>query len=249
MPYSVDQKYNPSIWKDMTSDERNIYYIAEAYAKFARNRGDTRKYFKSAEVKQCPEYDRDGIYPADPLRQHKNWQYFEKLWNHFENDQIFDPKIYMDSISRHLPKTTKIYPAQLTTKKNIANYMEYRQSLKITNDIDDDKRIMEGVVQSYKLISRKMGIKKLTKEDLYQFFNEPKDNNILSEGLLLCMQQMISPYYFSVSKAFIRAYRNTDKDIRDEILELDRLKDMSILVKIKPRIYDFVQKIFSEDII
>jgi len=249
MPYSVEQKYNPSIWQDMTSNERSIYYMAEAYAKFARDRGDTRKYFKSAEVKQCPEYDRDGLYPADPLRQHKNWQYFEKVWERFKNDQSFDPQIYMDSIARHIPKTTKIYPAQLSTKKNIANYLEYRQSLKIKDNVDDDKRIMEGVMQSYKLISRKMGIKKLTKEDLYQFFNETKDNNILSEGLLFCMQEMISPYYFSVSKAFIRAYKEADQDIRDEILELDRLKDMSMLVKIKPRIYNFVQKIFGDDII
>jgi hypothetical protein len=111
------------------------------------------------------------------------------------------------------------------------------------------KRIMTGIQRTYKLIQRKYNGRELTKEDLHDFFNKPKDNSILSEGLLYCMQEMISPYYFAVSKSFLRAYKNSDQDIRDEILPLDRLKDMATLVRAKTRVYEFVKKVFGDDIL
>jgi hypothetical protein len=243
------QNYNPKIWADMTQDERNTYYIAEAYMRFAKSRGDHRKHLPTVEAKNCPDYDRDGIYPADKIRNHKNWQYFERVWENFKHDQSFDPEIYLESISKHLAKNQQIYPSQLATKKNIQNYKSYRQSIKIRSNTDDVKRVMTGITQTYKLISRKMGLSKLTKEDLYSFFNEPKDGSLISDGLLFCMQEMISPYYFSVSKAFLRAYKNSDKDIQEEIISLDRLKDMAVLVKTNSRIYTFVCQVFGDDIL
>lgn len=243
--YPKNNDINMDIWSDMTSEERSIYYIAEAYMKFAKSRGDFRKHIPSARVRTITDED----HPADKIRNHKNWKYFEKVWERFKNDQSFDPEIYLESISRHLYKDQQIYPAQLATRKNIDNYIEYRQSLKLTTNTDDTKRVMEGITQTYKLISRKMGVSKLSREDLYNFFNTPKDNSIVSEGVLFCIQQMISPYYYAVSKSFLTAYRNSDKEIQDEILPLDRLKDMSTLVKSKTRIYSFVKKIFGEDII
>jgi len=250
MAYSKDMKYNPEIWADMTSDERSTYYIAEAYNSFCKSRGDQRKHLPSVEVRQCPNYDRDGQHPADPIRNHKNWPYFVKVWERFEIDQAFDADIFMESVARHLPKDKQIFPAQLATKKNFDSYIEYRQSIKLGGEkIDDTKRIMQGIVQTYKLIARKVGSQKPTQQEIYYFFNKPKDNNLISEGLLLCMQQMISPYYFSVSRSFITAYKNSDKDIRDEILELSRLKDMALLTRTKTEVYNFVKKIFNEDIL
>lgn len=247
--YNKDIKYNPAIWADMSLDERSIYYIAEAYEELAKSKKDFRKFLPSAESKTLPHPD-SGERPADKIRNHKNWQYFEKVWDRFKYDQSFDASIFVEAVGRHLPKDRQLYPAQLATKKNFDYYLEYRESIKIdTSEKDDTKRIMEGIVQSYKLIARKIGVKKLTKQDIYDFFNKPKDGMILSEGLLFCMQQMISPYYFSVSKSFISAYTNSDKDIQDEILPLDRLKDMHSLTKVKPKIYEFLKKIFEEDII
>lgn len=246
--YNKDIKYNPAIWADMSSDERNIYYIAEAYEDFAKSRKDFRKHLPSAESKTLPHPD-SGERPADKIRNHKNWQYFEKVWDRFIYDQSFDASMFIDAVAKHLPKDQHIYPSQLATKKNFDYYLEHREAIKLnTSESDDTKRIMEGIIQSYKLIAKKVGVKKLNKEDIYNFFNKPKDGMILSEGLLFCMQQMISPYYFSVSKSFISAYNNSDKDIQDEILPLDRLKDMHSLTKVKPKIYEFLKKIFEEDI-
>lgn len=248
----MQSTYNPEIWSDLTLEERNIYYIAEAFLKFAKSRGDYKKYLPLAtsKISRRDQYliDEGEMYAGDKIRNHKNWQYFERLWERFKDDQLFDADVYMKSISRHLPKEKHIYPAQLTTKKNIADYLEYRESLKLTSKTDDVKRIMQGIVQTYKLIERKVGISPLKQEDLYSFFNSAKDNNIISEGLLLCVQEMISPYYYAVSKSFLVAYKNADKEIQDEILPLDRLKDMSILVRSNSRIYGFLKKIFSGDI-
>lgn len=247
------QNYNTQIWADMDSDERNTYYIAEAYLVFCKSRGDNRKHLPlvTSKISQRDQYliDEGEAYPADKIRNHKNWQYFQRVWEKFKYDQAFDPVMYIESVARKLPKDKFIFPAQLATKKNMESYIEYRRSQKIGSKVDDTKRIMTGVTQTYKLISRKMGVTKLSKDDLYNFFNTPKDNNILSEGFLWCMQEMISPYYFSVSKSFIHAYKNTDPDIQEELLPKDRLKDMAVLVRSKTRVYDFVKKIFGEDII
>jgi hypothetical protein len=243
-----NERYNPAIWADMNLNERSIYYIAEAYEEFAKSRKDFRKHLSSVESKTLPHPD-SGERPADKIRNHKNWQYFEKVWDRFIYDQSFDAFIFMDAVAKHLPKDRQIYPAQLATKKNFEYYLDYRESIKLnTSETDDTKRIMEGIVQSYKLISKKVGVKNLSNQDIYNFFNKPKESMILSEGLLFCMQQMISPYYFSVSKSFISAYNNSDKDIQDEILPLSRLKDMHNLTKVKPKIYEFLKKIFDEDI-
>lgn len=242
--YPKNNEINPLIWADMTLDERSTYYIAEAYMKFAKSRGDFRKHIPSARVKTITDER-----PADKIRNHKNWKYFQKVWERFENDQAFDADIYLESIARHLPKAQMIFPAQLATKKNIKDYLEYRQSLKLTSHADTTKQIMEDVMQTYKLISRKIGTTKITREQLYDFFNTTKDNNIISEGLLFCIQEMISPYYYSVSRSFLTAYKNSDKEIQEEIKPLDRLKDMSLLVKSNDRVYSFVKKVFGEDII
>lgn len=244
---------NTEIWADMTSDERSTYYIAEAYIKFMHNRGDKKKYLPSVRVKTVKYYDKEGdeCYPFDHIRNHQNWKYFEKVWEEFKNDQLFEAEIFMESIAKHLPKASRLYPAQLATKKHIAGYKSYRNSIKLrSNEQDDDmKRILSGILQTYKLIQRRTGIQELDQQDLHAFFNKPKDNSILSEGLLCCMQEMISPYYFAVSKSFLRAYKDSDQDIRDEIIPLDRLKDMASLVRVKPRVYDFVKKIFGDDIL
>lgn len=252
-PVPKNNMLNLEIWADMTSDERNIYYIAEAFSKFMKSRGDTRMYCPSARTKTVQTHDQygDEVRPADKIRNSKNWQYFKRVWERFETDQAFDAEMFVESIAKHLPKTSKLYPAQLATKKHIKGYLEYRKSVKMrSNQKDEDiKRIMTDIQRTYKIIQRKTGITKLTQKDLYDFFNKPKDNNILSEGLILCIQEMISPYYFSVSKAFLRAYKDADPDVREEIISLDRLKDMRALTHVKTRIYNFVKKIFGDDIL
>lgn len=244
---------NMEIWKDMDSDERATYHIAEAFTKFMKGRGDKKNYIPSIRVKTVKRQDKygDECNPADHIRNAASWQYFERVWEKFETDATFDAEIFMESISKHTAKTTKIYPAQLSKGKYIDGYKSYRQSIKMrSNNKDEDlKRILTGIQRTYILIQRKTGVEKPGQMDFHDFFNTPREGSLISEGLLFCMQDMISPYYFAVSKAFLRAYRDADPDIRDEVITLDRLKDMSILVKTKDRVYPFVKKLFGDDIL
>lgn len=241
-------RYNEEIWRDLSYDEKMAYKIADEFTKFARKRGQYNKWIASAESKPRIDPDSDER-PGDKIRNSKNFKYFLDVWEMYKQDPNFDIRIFMESVFHHIPTHKKIFPAQLRTKKNYTNYKEYRQRLKMGEKVGSVKRIMEDYVRTYKNISRSLDKKTLTEDDLYNFFNTVPEGEILSPGMFLAINGMISPYYMAISKSFRNAYFNADPDIQDEIISKDKIDNIKNLVKLKSRLHGFAMKIFGKDII
>lgn len=241
--------YTEEIWADLDWDEKQSYRLAEEFQKATIGKGVHTKWIPSAESKGFFDYDRDGKYPGDKIRESKNWKFFCEVWDKFKEDQMFDPHVFIEAVFRRLPKDKTIVPAQLRTKANYDYYKDYRLKLKMGEKVSDEKQILMDVANTYKLIQRKMQKTDIDENDLYSFFNDLKDNSMISEGVFLCMQEMISPYYYAVSRSFLNAFVNCDKDIRDEISTEERLINISAIVRSKTRVYDFLKKIYKRDIV
>ena len=242
-------RYNESIWEDLDLKEKKIYHLYEVFQNRTNRRGVVTKWIPQASRKSVADYDQTGEYPGDFIRNSKNWKYFEETYEMFEEDQNFDEQIFIDSVFRNIPKTKRIFPAQLRTKKIIQQYKDYRMKLKMTDQVSTEKRIMRDISNTYKFISRKMNKKKLDANDLNNFFTDVKDNNIISEGIFFCIQEMISPFYYSISKSFEDAYSELDQDVRDEIIDGERLLDLRMLIKLKKFTYNFAKELFGRDIL
>lgn len=242
-------KYNEDIWKDLEWEEKQVYHIYEAFQKRTNKRGQRIKWLPQATAKSTYDYDRDGKYPGDKIRESKNWKYFCDVWDVFKDSASFDPEIFMDSVFRHLPKDKNITPAQLRTKKIVQQYKDYRMKLKMSDNISDEKQIMRDIINTYKFIQRKLNKSELRQNDIYDFFNSIQDNNVVSQGIFSCINEMISPYYMAVSKSFEDAYVSIDEDIREEIMSFDKYQRIRSLVKLKTRVYQFAKKVFGADIV
>jgi len=242
-------KYNEDIWSDLTWEEKQIYYIYEAFQKRTSKKGSRIKWLSQATSKSSYDYDRDGKYPGDKIRESKNWKYFCDVWEIFKDSASFDPEIFMDSVFRHLPKEKNIAPAQLRTKKIIQQYKDYRMKLKMSDNISDEKQMMRDIINTYKFIQRKLNKDELSQSDIYNFFNSVKDSNVISLGLFSCINEMISPFYMAVSKSFEDAYVSSDEDIREEIMPFEKYQKLRALVTMKTRVYQFAKKVFGKDII
>jgi hypothetical protein len=224
--------FESDVWKELDADERSIYLIARAYQRFAYSKHNNIKYISERS--------------ADAMRENKHWQYFKRVWDNYSENPTFDPDRFMNCIESHLKAGEYIQPAQLATKKNFDNYVDY--TVQISANTDNLKQILFGIQQSYKFIANKMETTELDQEKIYEFFNSNKVN-MWTQGLLACTYRTISPYYFCMSKSFIDAYRGTDQDIQDEIMLVDDLENMINTIKQNPRIYEFDKKVFGEDII
>ena len=203
----------------------------------------------SASAKSCYDYERDRKYPGDKIRESKNWKYFVDVYEMTKDYPMFDEEIFMDSVFRNIRGGMRIFPAQLRTKKAITNYLDYRLRLKMSDRVSNQKKMMIDMSTSYKFIKRQLKKENLTSDDLYHYFNDVKDNNVVSMGLLACIQEMISPFYLGISKSFEIAYRNADQDIQDEIMSANRLENIRALVKLKTPVFSFAKKIFGDDIV
>jgi len=241
--------YTEEIWSDLDWDEKQTYRLYEEFQKATMEKGIYTKWIPSACSKSFYDYDRDGKYPGDKIRESKNWQYFCEVWDKFKNDQLFDSHVFVEAVFRRLPKDKTIVPAQLRTKANYDYYKEYRLKLKMSEKVSDEKQIMMDITNTYKLIQRKLNKTQIDENDLFRFFNELEDNCIISEGIFLCMNEMISPYYYSVSRSFLNAYLNCDKDIKEAISTKERLINISAIVRSKTRVYQFLRKIYNKDIV
>ena len=235
-------QYTEEIWSDLTYEEKQAYKLYEQFQKECTNRGVVTKWLPSASSKGFYDYDRDGKYPGDKIRESKNWKYFVEIYDRFKEDENFDPYIFIEAVFRRLGKKDTLAPAQLRTKVNYDFYKEYRMKLKMTDKVSDEKQIMQDLMNTYKFIQRKLGkTSQLDKSDFHYFFNHVKDNNIMSEGVFFCIQEMISPYYYSI-------WNSSDQDIQDEISSLERLVNISALIRSKSRVYEFAKKVFKDDI-
>ena len=241
--------YNEDIWSDLTWEEKQVYHLYEAFQKRTSKRGQNIRWLPQATSKSTYDYDRDGKYPGDKIRESKNWKYFTETWEMFKDNPGFDPEIFMDAVFRNVLKGKNITPAQLRTKKVAEQYKDYRMKLKMSDKISDEKIIMRDLVNTYKYISKKMNKSVLTKEDLYDFFNSIQDNNVISEGVFACINEMISPYYMVMSRSFENAYADLDEDIRDEIMPFNKYMHLRSFVKLKKRVHVFAKKVFGDDIV
>lgn len=241
-------RYNEEIWRDLSYDEKMAYKIADEFTRKTQARGQYNKWVASAESKVRIDPDSDE-WPGDKIRNSKNFKYFQEVWEMYKEDPHFDIMIFIDSVFHNLTPGKKIYPAQLKTKRVYSDYKQYRMKMKIGEKVGPSKQIMEGLAATYKLISRKLDKKKLNEHDLYKFFNEVEEGEIISPGMFYAVQEMISPFYMAVSKSFRKAYFDADKDIRDEIIDEDKLNNLKSLVKLKSRVHGFAMRLFGSDII
>lgn len=241
--------YNPEIWSDLDQEEKKAYHLYEAFQKQTNKLGLKQKWLPQATAKSCYDYDRDGKYPGDKIREAKNWRYFVETCEIFQNYPDFEPEIFVEAVFRTLMKGQRVYPAQLRTKKAIDAYNEYRMKMKMTTSISDEKRMMEDIANTFKYIKKKIKKDEIDTNDLYRFFNEVEDNNVISEGIRSCILEMISPFYFSISKSFRIAFNNSDQDIKDEIISEQKLNNIAALVKMKTHAYKIAKKLFGNDIL
>ena len=238
----MNTKYNIAVWSDMDIHEKKAYHIAEAYHKAIAKRGIFFKALTSAEAKNYED--------ANHIRAHKNWKYFTTIADEFKYSNAFDAGQFMEAVFREYEKEKFPLPAQCVTKTAIRKYKEFREKMRNIQK-DDEKSCREQIYYSGKYIQSKVGGR-----DIYsveRFFldvlnDEDGEASMFTLGTYAAMSGLISPLYFSVSKSFWKAYATMDQDVRDEIMEKDRLTDMAVWVRLHTGLYDFACQVFPGDI-
>jgi hypothetical protein len=238
--FNMSTKYNVNVWSDFDIYEKRAYRIYEAYQSHLFSKGVHVKLLPSAESKSHTD--------ANHIRAHKNWKYFFNLNEEFKYSPSFDANQYMDAIFKQYE--TYPQPAQICTKTNIKKYKEFRERM-LTVKSDDDKSSIEQIFATARYIKSKVG--GLDPESLRRFFedklvDEDDEEALFSIGVYSAMNGLISPLFFSVSKSFWNAYKNLDQDIRDEIMEKDRLIDLGIWVRLRTHVFKFLVAAFPGDI-
>lgn len=222
------------IWEEykFTGAENKVWQIYKAYEVQAKKRGDFRKYLPAK---------------TDP-RQAKNWKYFEQVYQNFSHDSMFDPYIFMEAQFRNVPKDRTLFPAQLKTKPAIEKYKDHREALKVKDPITNTEAILESLAATCKFLKKWWQRNSLPTKSYKEFFT-PKDGELMSEGMLFCLQSMISKYFMSVSKHFRQEYGKLDPDMRWEVVSPDDLKRYKIKLMLDKDAYNFAKEIFGEEII
>jgi len=246
--------YNLKIWEDLTSDERKAYKIFEAWKIFSIKSGIKPIYLNAlplAESKVSLTLEYDGKYPADKIREHKNWKFFTETYELYKEDALFNPYTFMRSIYNRFPKGEYIPPAKLKTKEAKKCYYQYKMDMEqLSQPSDENNRILVSISETHRSIKDRLHKQsKLTIEDLDNFFNKSIENSCFSIGILLSIHKMLSPYYLAVSRSFERAYFNMDADVQIEILDAQKYNNFRSFVKINTKIYTFIKEVFGEDIL
>jgi hypothetical protein len=212
--------------------ERSTWEIYKAYQLAIRKRGDFRNYLPT---KQDP-------------RTSKNWKYFEQTFDNFSHDTMFDPYIFIEAQFYNVPKGQGIFPAQLKTKAAIIRYKEHREALKIKDFNSDSKAIMENLASTYRFMKKWWKRNKVPVNSYNEFFRI-EDGELMSQGMLYCLQGMISKYFMSVSIHFNREYNKLDGDFKIEIIEPEDLKSYKLKLVVDAVAYDFARQVFVNEII
>lgn len=222
------------IWQKFkfSGEEYKVWQIYKAYEFYARKRGDYRKYLP---VKTDP-------------RQGKNWKYFEQVHQNFAKDSMFDPYIFIEAQFRNVPRDKTIFPAQLKTKVAIQKYHDHREALKVRDNVDESKRIIENLASTFRLMKKWWKKNDLPMDSYREFFTK-SDTEMMSEGMLYCLQGMISKYFMSVSKHFLREYEKLDPDIKWEIVQPKELRGYKIKLKLDNDAYSFAKEVFNGEIL
>lgn len=222
------------VWQKFkfNGEEYKVWQIYKAYEFHSKKRGDYRKYLP---VKTDP-------------RQGKNWKYFEAVHLNFEKDTVFDPFIFMEAQFRNVPKDKTVFPAQLKTKVAITKYHEHRDSIKVRDDDSETIRIIENLAATFKFMKKWWKQHDLPMDSYVQFFKKAPTET-MSEGMLFCLQGMISKYFMSVSKHFLREYETLDPDMKWEIIAPKELRGYKVRLKLDEDAYSFAKEVFNGELL
>jgi len=222
------------VWQKFkfNGDEHQVWQIYKAYEHHSRKRGDYRKYLPAK---------------TDP-RQAKNWKYFEQVHQNFSKDSVFDPFIFMEAQFRNIPKDKTVYPAQLKTKVAINKYKEHREALKIKDDGDETARLINNMAATFKFMKKWWKQHDLPMDSYMELFKKA-GTEMMSEGMLFCLQGMISKYFMAVSKHFLREYEQLDPDVKWEIVSPKELRGYKIKLKLDDEAYSFAKEVFNGEIL
>jgi hypothetical protein len=211
--------------------EYKVWQIYKAYKNQAKKRGDFRNYLP---IKEDP-------------RESKNWKYFEQVLDNFSHDTLFDPFVFMEAQFRNLSKGETLFPAQLKTKTAVKKYIEHKDALRVVDVDSSSKVMMESLAATYRFLKRWWKNKGFEKDSYKEFFTRI-DGEILSEGMLFCLQSMISKYFMAVSKHFNEEYNNLDLDMKLEIIPPRELKSYRIKIILNQDAFSFAKEIFNGEI-
>lgn len=227
---SKKNQVNSSVLSDFSLHEKKAYEIAQVFQNETRKRGDVRIWLPN---------------DSEAIRKSKNFKWFLETWDKYKDEQNFDAYIFIESVFKGLKDGDKIFPAQLKTKKAYEKYREHKMSLKMTKKISTDKKILGDIYQTFKFLRTK--IEEVNYENLRNVFFNAGDNYI-SDGVFYAMQNMLSPFYLSVSRSFHEVYEELDLDIKQEIIDKEDLISIGAFIRMKEEIYDFNKKLFKDDI-
>jgi len=222
------------VWQKFkfNGDEYKVWLIYKAYEFYSRKHGDYRKYLP---IKTDP-------------RQSKSWKYFEQVHQNFSKDFVFDPYIFIEAQFRNVPKNKTIYPAQLKTKIAVEKYKEHREVLKVRDKDNGTIRIIENLASTFKFMKKWWKQHNLSIDSYSELFAK-NENEIMSEGMLYCLQGMMSKYFMSVSKHFLQEYEKLDSDVKWEIISPKELRGYKIKLKLDENAYSFAKEVFNREIL
>lgn len=222
------------VWRkfEFNSAEYKVWEIYKAYESHVRKRGDYRKYLPTK---------------TDP-RTGKNWTYFQQVYDTFAKDTVFDPYIFIEAQFRNVPKDKSVFPAQLKTKVAIQKYHDHRDALKVNDSTDETERIMENLAATFRLLKKWWKQHDLPMDSYRQFFTVA-EGETMSDGMLFCLQGMISKYFMSVSKHFLREYNDLDSDMKWEIINPNDLKSYRIKLKYDENAYSFAKQVYNGELL
>jgi hypothetical protein len=216
----------------LNSAEYSVWQIYEAYTYQLKKRGDFKKYLPTK---------------SDP-RESKNWKYFELVHKNFDKDTMFDPYIFMEAQFRNVPKDKTLFPGQLKTKTAVSKYSDHKDSLRAQEPVSSSEKIMTNLANTFIFLKKWWARNNLPINSYKEFF-EIKSGEMLSEGMLFCIQGMISKYFMATSKHFIEEYNKLDLDMKYEIIQPKELKSYKIKLLLDQEAYSFAKEFFKNEII
>ena len=221
------------IWQKykFTQREVKIWELYKAFQQVSRKRGSFRKFLPES---------------TDP-RKSKYWKYFEETYRHFEKDPMFDAYSFVKAQFRNFPKGKEMWPAQLKTKAAIERYQEHKEAARMQDENSGTKRKIENLAATFKFLKNWWKRNDLEMDDYKSFF-EPKTGEVLSEGMIYCIQNMISKYFIATSKHFNLAYSKLDPDLKWEIITPKELRSYKINLKLDTEAYAFAKELFNGEI-
>jgi hypothetical protein len=256
----VGTQYNPEIWSDMTHEEKMAYHIYEEFQKeynklVAQRKLSMKKWLPDAGRKMVTNYERDGKYPADFIREHENWETFVKTYEKYQHMTTFDPVIFMKGAFYYRDEMKKFYPAMLLTDTVEKSYYKYIEKIvteaRMGNTGDEVIRGLMGTRRAICKLLRIHDNENPDFQDIYDLFNTTPKGHIVSRGISFALSGMFSLYYLAMSKSFNSAYDKLDQDIKSEI-GFDSREDMEPFIGVVrqfPEALKTMKILFGDDIV